>query len=354
MLYCQQIPARPAAPEVCFPVIRRLLWKADDAYTNYRIPGMIVTDKGTLLACCEARRRPDDWAPMDILCKRSENFGADFSPPAVLARGTDAHPVVNNPVMVQGADGRIHFLYCVDYGVRGGGVYRRFSDDDGITWSAPEDITAATRPDERNVYALGPGHGLAVGSTLVVPCWLVPRSAGAPITAHGPSVVSTLCSRDNGRSWFAGDIVPAEADVVSPSETTACRLADGKVYMNIRCNVPCRAAAIGPTGYDGWQPAALDRRLPDPVCFGSVAAYDAPGRPYTVFFANCEHTSERKNVVLKGSADNLKSWSIRRVIDGGRGGYVETAVDAIRDRIYVLYEHDFGKAVYLAVTRYDE
>lgn len=57
---------------------------------------------------------------------------------------------------------------------------------------------------------------------------------------------------------------------------------------------------------------------------------------------------------LKRVCRQPEKRSIRRVIDGGRGGYVETAVDAIRDRIYVLYEHDFGKAVYLAVTRYDE
>ena len=94
---------------------RSILWEHDGSYSNYRIPGITVTDKGTVITYCEARRTSDDWALMDILAKRSEDGGKSFSEPFMLAAGTDETPTVNNPVMVQDRNGRIHFLYCGTY-----------------------------------------------------------------------------------------------------------------------------------------------------------------------------------------------------------------------------------------------
>ena len=178
------------------------LWKPDETYTNHRIPGMIVTKKGTVLAYCEARKNSSDWAMMDILLYRSENHGKTFGEPVILAQGTQEHKTVNNPVMVEDKNGRIHFLYCEDYSVNGGRVLRRFSDNDGITWSTPIDITAYTMPDFRNAFALGPGHGIMTKeNVLVVPIWMVPKHYNSDIYHHTPSVLSTIYSKDNGETW---------------------------------------------------------------------------------------------------------------------------------------------------------
>ena len=77
------------------------LWSPTEEYTNHRIPGMIVTKRKTLIAYCEARRASGDWACMDILMQRSENFGEGFGEPVILAKGTDEHKTVNNPVIRQ-------------------------------------------------------------------------------------------------------------------------------------------------------------------------------------------------------------------------------------------------------------
>ena len=181
---------------------QRELWVADATYEKHRIPGMLVTCKGTLLAYNEARRTAEDWAMMDILLQRSTDGGATFSAPVALANGTEQHPTTNNPVMMQDRTGRLHFLYCEDYGTNGGRVLQRTSDDDGITWSAPRDITRFTAPAERTCFALGPGHGICTDSgMLLVPVWLVPALYGTPTRKHGPSVVTTLTSTDNGESW---------------------------------------------------------------------------------------------------------------------------------------------------------
>ena len=91
------------------------LWSPNETFSNHRIPGMIVTQKGTLLVYCEARREASDWALMDVLLQRSEDHGKTFGEKLVLAKGTEERPTVNNPVMVQDKNGRIHFLYCEDY-----------------------------------------------------------------------------------------------------------------------------------------------------------------------------------------------------------------------------------------------
>ena len=112
---------------------------------------------------------------------------------------------------------------------------RRYSDDDGLTWSDPIDITAFTLPDDHNAFAFGPGHGIMTADgTLIVPIWMVPKSYEAPIKSHSPSVISTFYSKDNGETWALGDFLRSNADVISPNETVAALTSDGNVYLNIR------------------------------------------------------------------------------------------------------------------------
>src|SRR5438309_555574 len=83
----------PAAP---------LLEQADlfeagkDSYTLYRIPGVVVTGKGSVLVYCEARKSESgDWGPIDIYYRRSEDAGKTFSPRQQI--GPVDGKVVKNP-----------------------------------------------------------------------------------------------------------------------------------------------------------------------------------------------------------------------------------------------------------------
>ncbi|MBQ9746424.1 MAG: exo-alpha-sialidase, partial [Clostridia bacterium] len=203
---------------------------AQSEYALCRIPGILVSSRGTVIIYFEARRGCGDWAMMDILMRR--RTGAGFSAPACLARGTQAHPTVNNPVMAEDAHGTLHFLYCEDYGTRGGRILHRMSADDGQTWSEPADITPATLPHYRNVFALGPGHGICTrAGTLVFPFWLVPKKFGKVENAHVPSEVGALYSRDSGKTWHTTELLEAREDIISPNETVAAELAGGEIYL---------------------------------------------------------------------------------------------------------------------------
>jgi len=345
----------------------------DTKYTNYRIPGIVVTQKDTVIVYFEARMTSSDWADMDILAMRSEDGGKTFGDPIIVAEGAISGRTMNNPVMIVGGDGTLHILYCVEYGVctkcgqgatlactHGPGVYHSMSHDDGKTWSEPTNISNDTYSADvnHNVIATGPGHGIALSDgTLIATVWLVePQNCKGSITSHHVGSVSTLYSKDNGKSWHIGEIVPNDdldgSAVLDPNETMPVETSDGGVMLNIRSGGGgYRALAWSPNGYSDWTTMEYDRTLIDPTCMGSVAKYDIEGDPYTVLLVNCESASGRRNLVLKGSLDDGKTWKYRTVIEPGAAGYSDIAVDS-KGTIYVLYEVDAGVTCNLARLNY--
>ncbi len=335
--------------------IKKELCHCDEKYEKQRIPGLIVTKRGTLLFYREARATQSDWSMMDILLSRSEDGGNTFFPPITLAQGTVEHPTVNNPVMVEDRTGRIHFLYCEDYGINCGKILRRFSDDDGINWSEPIDITSFTSPDFRNCFALGPGHAICLSDgRLLVPVWMVPKEYKAPIDKHGPAVVTTFTSADNGESWTLGELLWSNRGILSPNETTAAELSDGSVYLNLRNQGYLRARAFSKNGQTDWFGYEYDTSLPDPHCFGSsIALKDKHGR-HILLFVNCANNAERNQVTLRASLDDGKTWQISKLIDAERGGYCEIGADRDNELIYIVYETNRGESCELVTLTLDE
>lgn len=337
---------------------RMELYRSDGRYSRYRIPGMLVTRRGTLLAVCEARDAQSDWSRMDILLRRSTDGGETFEMPILLAAGTAVHPTVNNPVLVEDRAGRIHLLYCEDYAVDGGRVLQRISADDGLTWSDCRDLTPATSPDVRNVFAFGPGHGiLTQNGALLVPFWRVPKRYRSPVHAHVPSEIGTLRSMDDGETWQCGAILSTRDGLLTPNETEIAELEDGSIYLNTRlgAGLTYRARAYSKDGFgEKWDAFEADYALDDPICFGSCVSCRAADGKTWLFFANCDSKTERKNVTLRGSVDGGKTWCVRQTVDAEHGGYVELAADAVRGRFYVLYEEDAGIAQHLVTFRLSE
>ncbi len=350
-------------------------------YMRYRIPGMVVTKQNTLIMYFEARMAPgDDWADMDILAFRSTDGGETFGEPMVLAAGAASGHTVNNPVMLVGQDGTLHFLYCVEYGVcvecgdaaapdcpHGVGVFYRKSTDDGLTWSVPQNITYATRPDLRYVFAIGPGHGICThDGTLVVTVWMVQKADLPPaseqgIRSHHRSSVSTMYSKDNGATWQMGEMVPGVAlpdGTFADHNETMCALTScGGVMLTVRTHdTTRRALAWSPNGYSDWTTLQYHPQLPDIVCMGSVIEYNREEYPYTLLHVNCTQRLEnigRANLVLRGSVDDGKTWNIELVLEPGGAGYSDIAIDQ-NGTIYVLYEISAGRKCNLVRLKYED
>lgn len=338
---------------------QQMLFTADqDGYALYRIPGLIVTAKGTVLAYCEARRTgKSDWDTIDIMLRRSTDGGKTFGPrmelaevpgpkeknPVALAQKlADATDVTyNNAVGFADRDGTVHFLYCLEY-------CRCFyirSNDDGVTFTDPVEITGAFEKYRSEydwkVLATGPAHGIQLKSgRLIVPVWL---STGTGGHAHRPSVTSTIYSDDHGKTWHAGDIaVPNTDEWVFPNETVVVELADGRVMLNVRSESKQhrRLVTISPDGATNWSRPRFDEALLEPICMASIVRFstEQTGDKNRIVFANPHNLSrldgketpgksrDRRNISIKLTYDEGKTWPVSKVLEPGYSAYSDLAV----------------------------
>lgn len=348
---------RRGSPAATVAVQKRLMAAADpflekidlfesgqDGYFLYRIPGIVVTKSGTVLAYCEARKNSGlDWDHIDIMLRRSTDGGKTWAPrqklvdmPGPFERNPAAvkqklakpgERTLNNPVaIVDQKTGAVHFLFCLDYGR----CFHIQSDDDGKTFSRPVEITPAFDKFKSDydwkVLATGPGHGIQLkNGRMLVPVWL---STGAAGNAHRPSCISVIYSDDAGKSWQRGDIIAREEDIANPSETVPVELSDGRVLFNIRNEGKphFRAISISPDGATKWSKLKLDEGLPEPICMASIIRF--PGAKNRIIFANPNNAKDRqrKNLSARISYDDAKTWPIVKTIEPGPSGYSDLAV----------------------------
>ncbi len=331
----------------------------------YRIPGMVVTPKGTVLAYCEARRHSQsDWGEIEIHARRSTDGGQSWEAAKQLAHfaeriegnprkaeGGQHEQTVNNPVaIVNHHTGAIEFVYCVNYAQ----CFSMRSTDDGLTWSAPIEITPTFEPFRQSydwkVIATGPGHGVQLASgRLVVPIWL----AYGAIGEHKPSASATIFSDDHGRTWQAGEIaVPDEGDYGDPNETMITTLSDGRVMLVSRSvsNRNRKLVTFSSDGATGWSEPVFHDALWEPICMASIIAH--PDSPGTLIFSNPHSLAmskdgneipagrgQRRNLSIKLSRDDGATWPISKTLESGPSAYSDLAV--LPDgTVLCLYEGD--------------
>jgi sialidase-1 len=320
--------------------------------TRYRIPGIVVTRKGTVIAYAEARKNSSsDWGEIEIHLRRSTDSGKTWEagkPIAHLGARLEGNPhkkeggekeqTVNNPVaIVDRETGAIEFLYCINYAR----CYSMRSLDDGLTWSTPSDITTTFEPFRKHydwkVIATGPGHGIQIKSgRLLVPIWLAYGKEGD----HGPSAAATIFSDDHGKTWQAGDLcLPNEGDFSNPNETMITELSDGRVMLVARSTSKANRKIVttSPDGARNWTKPAFHDQLWEPICMASIVAHSS--KPGTLIFSN-PHTlkfgkdgkevtsgrGKRENLSIKLSRDDGKTWPVNKTLDAGPSAYSDLAV----------------------------
>jgi sialidase-1 len=343
------------------PLSKTSLFQArTGGYHTYRIPGVLATARGTVLAWCEARGGGGgDWDGNDLLLRRSADGGATWEAPRRLAGWEDYGPgPVSNGVMLEDRAGAVHLLYCHNYAR----VYAPRSTDDGATFSDPVEITAVLEGFRADypwrVIALGPGHGLTLRrGRLVIPLWMSDGTGtefGPGRLGHRPSAVATLVSDDDSATWQCGDLLCRHGDgaIVNPSETVLAELSDGRVLANIRSESAAhrRLTAVSPDGAGGWSAPAFQDDLLEPVCMASLLR--AGWNPSRLLFANpdtLEQTyttwaCDRKRLTVKLSHDDGATWPVSRVLEEGPAGYSDLAL--LPDGV-VLCLYECGSQVHM-------
>lgn len=346
------------APLLCADDQAPFLEKSDlfnagsDGFAAYRIPGIVVTSKGTVLAYCEARKYDRrDFGEIEVHLRRSTDGGKTWEPARQIAhlgeriegnpqKETDGEheQTVNNPVaIVDHVTGTIEFLYCINYAR----CFSIRSMDDGQTWSDPVEITDVFEPFREKydwkVIATGPGHGIQLrNGRLVVPIWVAYGEKGD----HKPSAVATIYSDDHGKTWQAGDIaVPNEGEFTDPNETILTELSDGRVMLVARSvsNPNRKITSVSPNGATNWSQPTFHPELWEPICMASVVSY--PSEPGTLIFsaphslARDESGKEipagrgkRENLSIKLSRDDGQTWPLNKTLESGPSAYSDLAV----------------------------
>eukprot|EP01084_Bolivina_argentea_P150314 262516_1 len=132
-------------------------------YACYRIPSIMITSNGTLIAFAEGRKYScGDHGYVDLVYKRSFDSGETWSSLSVLYSNSTSQTVyhtIGNPSPVQDTNsGKIWMLFCRDNKE----IWSSYSIDDGKTWSMPpKQLNAVNNPDWKWV-ATGPPSGLQI------------------------------------------------------------------------------------------------------------------------------------------------------------------------------------------------
>jgi sialidase-1 len=314
-------------------------------HASVRIPALLRTKKGTLIAVAEGREKSADQAGNDLVVSTSKDEGVTWSKPRVAYdQGKDS---CNNPCLVEDElVGRV-FLFFQTFpagskefgglpaGADPAGTRIRIiaSDDEGETWSRPSDVTADLKPAEAVTTASGPGIGIKMKH---------PSHAGRLIIPFNSQdkkrnfVNWVAYSDDGGRTWHRGGVVPQE-DGLQLNEVQVAEDRDGTLYLNSRRwkGAALRKAAWSKDGGITWTKATDDPTLPDPTCQGSLLRIDQ-GKETLFYFLNPAGKG-RKNGTLRLSRDGGRTWPVSREVFPGPFAYSSMA--ALTDgRIGVLYE----------------
>lgn len=312
-----------------------------DGYHTFRIPSIIVTPKGTLLAFCEGRKRgTSDTGNIDLILKRSFDLGRTWQPTQMVWDDStntcgNACPVVDRTTGTVwlpmthnlGQDREAQIVGGTSKGTRT--VWITKSADDGASWAKPVEITKSVKPTNWTWYATGPGIGIQLKSgRLVVPC--DNKVAG---TAARQSHV--IYSDDHGATWKLGGMVGPNCN-----ESQVVELADGALLLNMRSYLANNRRMIS-TSRDGgltWSSPVEDAALIEPVCQASILRFDledAAKRPL-LLFSNPAST-KREKMTVRLSYDQGKTWPVARQLHAGLAAY--SCLTVLPDKsIGCLYE----------------
>lgn len=326
-----------------------------DGYHTCRIPALIVTSEGTLLAFCEGRAGGrGDAGDIDIVLKRSKDNGRTWSGQQVV--WDDGTNTCGNPCpVVDEQTGVIWLLMTWNLGSdhereiirkESGDTRKVFvcsSHDDGVSWKEPAEITRTAKDPAWGWYATGPGHAIQMKKgihkgRLVIPCDHSYDDPGGKV-GDGPYEYGShiIYSDDHGATWRLGGVIRPGVN-----ECQVVELADGKgtLLINMRSysGRHRRTQSLSRDGGMTWSEPADVAHLIEPVCQASIIRYSdiESGGGDRILFSN-PASEKREKMTVKMSRDHGETWTVERLLHPGPSAYSDLAV-TLDGKICCLYE----------------
>lgn len=341
----------------------------DDGSAAYRIPGLVTSNRGTLLGVYDIRYNSsvDLQEKVDIGVSRSTDKGQTWEPMriAMTFGETGGLPHAQNGVgdpsiLVDEKTNTIWIVAAWTHGMGNGRAWNNSmpgmtpdetaqlmlvkSEDDGKTWSQPINITSQVKNPSWYFLLQGPGRGISMqDGTLVFPIQFIDstRIPNAGI----------MYSKDRGKTWHLHNLARTNT-----TEAQVAEIEPGTLMLNMRDNRGgSRAVAITKDLGKTWTEHPSSRKaLQEPVCMASLLKVEAKdnitGKPL-LLFSNPNTTRGRHHITIKASLDNGLTWSPSQQVlldEGESWGYsCLTLID--KGTIGILYESSVAHMTFQAV-----
>ena len=274
---------------------------------------------------------------IDLVYRRSTNNGATWSPMKVLEDPGELWSAANPATVVDRAKAKVWVFYLRSRPGRSTDTSRpgtddmqtlaRWSDDNGLSWSEPLDLTAVARDMNDTAWRAsvpGPGGPIQTrAGRLLVPIW------------KAPYAVFTIYSDDHGRSWQRGQFVPGNQ---GGDENQLVELANGHILMDIRQNSgPHRWLAESADGGATWAEPRPGLAVTPVACAIERFTLQAAGAQSNRIVWTGPKGPERRQLVIRVSYDEGRTFKLERLISEQYAAYSDLAL--LKDRsLGILWE----------------
>ena len=313
-----------------------------NGYDTFRIPAMVQTTNGTLLAFCEGRKNSSsDTGDIDIVLRRSFDGGNTWQPLQVV--WSDSINTCGNPTAVfdqsngrvwlfmthnLGWDTQTEIIDGTSDGVRT--IWSCYSDNNGASWSTPVNRFSEVQPPDTRWDATGPGNGIQL---------IYGSHAGRLII---PAIGRNIQSDNHGATWTQSGYLPSGS-----GEATIAELDYGTLMRNDRASSTYykqfnrRVVSYSYNHGTSWTSLQVRDDLVCPICQASINTHNIPGASNDMLVFSNPAATTRIKMTVKISNSNGGTWEDQKLIYPADSAYSSLA--SMSDgNIGLLYENGDG------------
>ena len=335
----------------------------DDGVAAYRIPGLVTSLKGTLIATYDIRHDNayDLQGNIDVGISRSTDGGRTWGPMiTAMDMGEygglpeDVNGIGDPCILVDEVTGDLLLFAAWTHGGKAGQaawwtagdgfepaqtpqLMMARSQDDGLSWSTPVNLTRQIKREAWRFTFEGPGRGITMADgTLVVPF--------QHQEADRTPAAGIMYSTDRGETWQVHEYAK-----INTTESQVVEVEPGVLMLNMRDNRKTgRAVYVTRNFGRSWEPHPSDGSLPCPVCMASIIKVGD-----RLIFSNPADGKDRRNMTIKISTDGGQAWQRSLLVDEGYSwGYsCLTMID--KNTVGILYESSQAHMTFQAIKLKD-